>query len=52
MGASPGFTGLDPGCRHGTICQAMLWQASTYKVEEDGHRCELRARLPQQKEQD
>ena len=24
----------------------------TYKVEEDGHRCELRASLPQQKEED
>ena len=24
----PGFTGLDPGCRHGTTWQAMLWQAS------------------------
>ena len=23
-----------------------------YKVEEDGHRCELRASLPQQKEED
>ena len=23
-----------------------------YKVEEDGHGCELRARLPQQKEED
>ena len=21
----PGFTGLDPGCRHGTAWQAMLW---------------------------
>ena len=25
---------------------------STYKVEEDGHGCELRASLPQQKEED
>ena len=24
----------------------------TYEVEEDGHGCELRARLPQQKEED
>ena len=24
----PGFTGSDPGCRHGTAWQAMLWQAS------------------------
>ena len=24
----PGFAGSDPGCRHGTTHQAMLWQAS------------------------
>ena len=24
----PGFAGSDPGCTHGTACQAMLWQAS------------------------
>ena len=22
-----------------TACQAVLWQASTYKLKEDGHRC-------------
>ena len=24
----PGFAGPDPGCRHGTAWQTMLWQAS------------------------
>ena len=24
----PGFASSDPRCRHGTACQAMLWQAS------------------------
>ena len=24
----PGFTCSDPGCRHTTTCQAMLWQES------------------------
>ena len=32
-----------------TTCQAMLRQHPTYKVEEDGHRCQLRANLPQKK---
>ena len=32
--------------------QAMLWQVSHNIVEEDGHRCLLRASLPQQKEED
>ena len=45
----PGFTGLDPGCRHGTTCQAMLRWHPTYKAEENGHRQLLRANLPQQK---
>ena len=27
-------------------------RSTTYKVEEDGHGCELRASLPQQKEED
>ena len=34
-----GFAGSDPGCGHGTAWQAMLWQASHDKVEEDGHAC-------------
>ena len=28
-------------------CQAMLCRHPTYKGEQDGHRCELRANLPQ-----
>ena len=28
-----------PGADLHTTYQAMLWQASTYKIEEDGHRC-------------
>ena len=34
----------DPHTAH----QAMLWRHPTYKVEEDWHRCELRANLPHQ----
>ena len=26
--SGPGFASLDPGCRHGTTCQAKLWQVS------------------------
>ena len=26
--SGPRFTGLDPGCGHGTAWQDMLWQAS------------------------
>ena len=33
----------------GTPC---CGRCPTYKVEEDGHRCELRSSLPQQKEED
>ena len=33
----------------GTPC---CGRCPTYKVEEDGHGCELRASLPQQKEED
>ena len=28
----------------------MLWQQPTYNVEEDWHRCKLRANLPQAKQ--
>ena len=35
-----------------TAHQAMLWRRPTYKVEEDGHGCQPRANLPQQKEED
>ena len=35
--SGPGFTGLDPGCRHGTIWQKpRCLRHPTYKVEEDG----------------
>ena len=34
--------------RHAVVCG----RHPTYKVEEDGHECELRASLPQQKEED
>ena len=33
--ATGGFTSSDPGLRHGTACQVMLWQAS-YKVQPEG----------------
>ena len=37
---SPGFTGSDPGCGHGTAWQKPCCsKRPTYKVEEDGHRC-------------
>ena len=37
---SPGFTSLDPGCRHGTTWQKpCCGRCPTYKVEEDGHGC-------------
>ena len=32
-----------------TAHQAMLLQCPTYKIEEEGHRCWLRANLPQKK---
>ena len=48
----PRFAGSDPVCAHGTAWNAMLWWRPTCKVEEDGHGCELRASLPQQKEED
>ena len=48
-----GFTGSDPGCRHGSAWQKpSCGRRPTYKVEEDGHGCQLRASLPQQKEED
>ena len=37
---SPGFTGLDPGCEHGTAWEKpCCGRRPTYKVEEDGHGC-------------
>ena len=46
-----GFPSSDPGCGHGTTWQKpCCGRHPTYKVEEDGHGCYLRAGLPQQKE--
>ena len=39
------FLGID--VHH--LLLAMLWQHPTYKIEEDGHRCQLRENLPQAK---
>ena len=47
-----GFANLDPGCGHGIAWHAFICRRPTCKVEEDGHGCWLRARLPQQKEKD
>ena len=48
-----GFAGSDPGCGHGTAWQKpRCGRRPTDKAEEDGHGCELRASLPQQKEED
>ena len=38
-----------PGTDLYTAYQTMLWQHSTYKIEEDWHRCELSNNLPQAK---
>ena len=46
------FASSDQGCGHGTAWQTTLWLDPTYKVEEDGHGCWLRASLPQKKEED
>ena len=35
-----------------TLIKSCCGRRPTYKVEEDGHRCQLRASLPQQKEED
>ena len=34
------------------LCKPCCGRRPTYKVEEDGHRCWLRASLPQKKEED
>ena len=44
------FAGSDPWCRHGAAWQKpCCGRHPIYKVEEDGHGCQLRANLPQQK---
>ena len=48
-----GFASSDPRCGHGTAWQKpCCGRRLTYKVEEDGHGCQLRASLPQHKEED
>ena len=41
-----------PGVDMAPLGKPSCGRRPTYKVEEDGHRCELRASLPQQKEKD
>ena len=41
-----------PGADMAPLGKPCCGRHPTYKVEEDGHGCELRASLPQQKEED
>ena len=41
----PGVAGSDPRCGPSTTGQTTLWQLP-HKIEEDWHRCQLRANLP------
>ena len=41
-----------PGADMAPLGKPCCGRRPTYKVEEDGHTCELRASLPQQKEKD
>ena len=41
-----------PGADMALLGPPCCGRCPTYKVEEDGHGCELRASLPQQKEED
>ena len=41
-----------PGVDMAPLVKPCCGRRPTYKVEEDGHGCELRASLPQQKEED
>ena len=47
-----GSPGQIPGVDMGPLGKPCCGRCPTYKVEEDGHGCELRASLPQQKEED
>ena len=48
----PGFTSSDPSADMAPLGTPCCGRPPTYKVEEDGHGCQLRASLPQQKEED
>ena len=41
-----------PGADMAPLGKPWCGRHPTYKVEDDGHRCQLRASLPQQKEED
>ena len=47
----PGFAGLDPGCGPTHHVPGHAVARVPHKIEEDGHGCQLRASLPQQKEE-
>ena len=47
----PGFMGSDLGTDLFHL-SSMSWRHPTYKIEEDWHRCQLRANLPQAKDED
>ena len=48
--AAQGLKVWIPGVDLHTAHQAMLWWRPTYKIEEDWHRCSLRANLPTKKQ--
>ena len=50
--AAQGWPAQIPGVDMAPLGKPCYGRHSTYKVEEDGHGCELRASLPQQKEED
>ena len=50
--AAQGSPVLIPGENTAPLIKPCCGRRLTYKLEEDGHRCELRASPPQQKEED
>ena len=50
--SSLGFASSIPGADTAPLGKPCCGRHPTYKVEEDGHGSELRASLPQQKEED